>query len=193
MDELDDERGQLRTNRVFRELVSCPSIHFEDPNASDFLYLKNKKNYVETNIENNMGALLELTKNNASVIFVDSSPIGDVHPSNSMLSEIVLLVSHEIMQMSKNRKNLAINQDDTIVITNKKFEDILLKLKKQYQEFYSKEFREMTNDKYILLIKDYMKKWLMIKEDNEQVIIYPSIAITSGKYPEYMEVRLDEQ
>lgn len=193
MEELDDEHGQLRTNRVFRSLVVCPSLYFEDPNSPDILYLKNKKNYIETNIENNMGATLELTKNNASVIFVDSSPIGDVHPKNSMLSEIVLLVSHEIMQMAKDKRRLVINQDDTIIVSNSKFEDILLKLKKQYQEFYSKEFREMANEKYIYLIKDYMQKWLMIKEENEQIIIYPSIAITSGKYPNYMEVKLYEQ
>ncbi len=193
MEELDDEHGKLRINRVFRWLVTCPSMYFQDPNSSDILYLKNKKNYIETNIENNMGAILDITKNNASIIFVDSAPIGDVHPKNSMLSEIVLLVSHEIMEMSKDKRKLVVNQDDTIIISSSKFADILLKLKKQYQEFYSKEFKEMTNDKYVSLIKDYMKKWLMIKEDNEQIIIYPSIAITSGKYPDYMEVKLDEQ
>ena len=193
MEELDDEHGTLRTNRVFRWLVTCPSMYFEDPNSSDFLYLKNKRNYIETNIEKNMGATLNITKNNASIIFVDSVPIGEVHPKNSMLSEIVLLVNHEIMKMSKDKRKLVINQDDTIIISNSKFEDILLKLKKQYQEFYSKEFKEMTNDKYVSLIKDYMKNWLMIKEDNEQIIIYPSIAITSGKYPNYMEAKLDEQ
>ncbi len=193
MEELDDEHGTLRTNRVFRWLVTCPSMYFEDPNSSDFLYLKNKRNYIETNIEKNMGATLNITKNNASIIFIDSAPIGEVHPKNSMLSEIVLLVNHEIMKMSKDKRKLIVNQDDTIIISNSKFEDILLKLKKQYQEFYSKEFKEMTNDKYVSLIKDYMKNWLMIKEDNEQIIIYPSIAITSGKYPNYMEAKLDEQ
>ena len=193
MEELDDEHGTLRTNRVFRWLVTCPSMYFEDPNSSDFLYLKNKRNYIETNIEKNMGATLNITKNNASIIFIDSAPIGEVHPKNSMLSEIVLLVCHEIMEMSKDKRKLVVNQDDTIIISNSKFEDILLKLKKQYQEFYSKEFKEMTNDKYVSLIKDYMKNWLMIKEDDEQIIIYPSIAITSGKYPNYMEAKLDEQ
>ncbi len=193
MEELDDEHGKLRTNRVFRWLVTCPSMYFLDPNGSDFLYLKNKRNYIETNIEKNMGATLNITKNNASIIFIDSAPIGEVHPKNSMLSEIVLLVCHEIMEMSKDKRKLVVNQDDTIIISNSKFEDILLKLKKQYQEFYSKEFKEMTNDKYVSLIKGYMKNWLMIKEDNEQIIIYPSIAITSGKYPNYMEVKLNEQ
>ncbi len=193
MEELDDEHGKLRTNRVFRWLVSCPSMYFSDSNSSDILYLKNKKNYIETNIENNMGAILDITKNNASIIFVDSTAIGDVHPKNSMLSEIVLLISHEIMEMSKDKRKLVINQDDTIIISNSKFEDILLRLRKQYQEFYSKEFKEMTNDKYVSIIKNYMKNWLMIKEDNDQIIIYPSIAITSGKYPNYMEAKLDEQ
>ena len=193
MEELDDKHGQLRINRVFRNLVTCPSLHFIDPNDSDFLYLKNKRAFINTSIEKNMNGTLELSKNNAAIIFVDTNPIGDYHPKNSMLSEIVLLINHEICKMSKDKKRLIINQDDTITIANHKFDEILLKLKKQYHNLFSKEYREMTNDKYLLLVKDYMQKWLLIKEENEQIIIYPSIALTSGKYPDYMEEKTYEQ
>ena len=193
MEELDDKHGQLRINRVFRNLVTCPSLHFIDPNDSDFLYLKNKRAFINTSIEKNMNGTLELSKNNVAIIFVDTNPIGDYHPKNSMLSEIVLLINHEIYKMSKDKKRLIINQDDTITIANHKFDEILLKLKKQYHNLFSKEYREMTNDKYLLLVKDYMQKWLLIKEENEQIIIYPSIALTSGKYPDYMEEKTYEQ
>ncbi len=193
MEELDDKHGQLRINRVFRNLVTCPSLHFIDPNDSDFLYLKNKRAFINTSIEKNMNGTLELSKNNVAIIFVDTNPIGDYHPKNSMLSEIVLLINHEIYKMSKDKKRLIINQDDTVTIANHKFDEILLKLKKQYHNLFSKEYREMTNDKYLLLVKDYMQKWLLIKEENEQIIIYPSIALTSGKYPDYMEEKTYEQ
>ena len=193
MEELDDKHGQLRINRVFRNLVTCPSLHFIEPNDSDFLYLKNKRAFINTSIEKNMNGTLELSKNNVAIIFVDTNPIGDYHPKNSMLSEIVLLINHEIYKMSKDKKRLIINQDDTVTIANHKFDEILLKLKKQYHNLFSKEYREMTNDKYLLLVKDYMQKWLLIKEENEQIIIYPSIALTSGKYPDYMEEKTYEQ
>lgn len=193
MEELDDEHGKLRINRVFRNLVTCPSVYFNDSNNSDFLYLKNKRGYVENGIRNNMGGVLELSKNNASVVFADTNPIGAFHPSNSMLSEIVLLVNNEFYEMSHDKRRLNINEDDTITIQNTKFDEILLRIKKNNQHFFSKEYREMTNDKYLALVKDYMEKWLLIKRVDEYVIIYPSIVLTCGKYPDYMEEKAYEQ
>ena len=38
-----------------------------------------------------------------------------------------------------------------------------------------------------------MTNWLMIKEINGQIIIYPRCAITSGKYSRELEERLDEK
>ena len=38
-----------------------------------------------------------------------------------------------------------------------------------------------------------MKKWLLIDEENEQITIYPSIALTCGKYPEYIKEKAHEQ
>lgn len=189
--DIENDRGEVRTNRVFRQLVVCPSMYWENANDSDAFYLKNKKTYVSTNIEKIMGGTLEMSKNNASVVFVDLQGVGDIHPKNSMLSEIVLLVTHEIYEMAQDKRKLNVNDNDTIIIPTSKFNGILLNQKRKYQELWSKEYREMLDEKYLLLVKEYMKKWLMIKEEENQIIIYPSLAITSGKYSDYMEDKLN--
>ena len=189
--DIENDRGEVRTNRVFRQLVVCPSMYWENANDSDAFYLKNKKAYVSTNIEKIMGGILEMSKNNASVVFVDLQEVGDIHPKNSMLSEIVLLVTHEIYEMAQDKRKLNVNDNDTINIPTFKFNGILLNQKRKYQELWSKEYREMSDEKYLLLVKEYMKKWLMIKEEENQIIIYPSLAITSGKYSDYMEDKLN--
>lgn len=189
--DIENDRGEVRTNRVFRQLVVCPSMYWENANDSDAFYLKNKKAYVSTNIEKIMGGTLEMSKNNASVVFVDLQGVGDIHPKNSMLSEIVLLVTHEIYEMAQDKRKLNVNDNDTINIPTSKFNGILLNQKRKYQELWSKEYREMSDEKYLLLVKEYMKKWLMIKEEENQIIIYPSLAITSGKYSDYMEDKLN--
>lgn len=189
--DIENDRGEVRTNRVFRQLVVCPSMYWENANDSDAFYLKNKKTYVSTNIEKIMGGTLEMSKNNASVVFVDLQGVGDIHPKNSMLSEIVLLVTHEIYEMAQDKRKLNVNDNDTIIIPTSKFNGILLNQKRKYQELWSKEYREMSDEKYLLLVKEYMKKWLMIKEEENQIIIYPSLAITSGKYSDYMEDKLN--
>lgn len=193
MEELEDDKGNIRTNRVFRQLVVCPSLYWDDQNNPDALYVKNKRNYIASNIEKNMDATLELSKNNASVVFVDNQGIGDTHPKTSMLSEIVLLVNHELYTAAQDKRRLVVKEDDTISISANKFNDILIKLKNKYQALWSKEYREMPYEKYIEVVKEYMTNWLMIKEINEQIIIYPSCAITSGKYSRELEERLDEK
>lgn len=193
MEELEDDKGNIRTNRVFRQLVVCPSLYWDDQNNPDALYVKNKRNYIASNIERNMDATLELSKNNASIVFVDNQGIGDTHPKTSMLSEIVLLVNHELYLAAQDKRRLVIRDDDTIIISTNKFNDILIKLKNKYQALWSKEYREMPIDKYIEVVKEYMTNWLMIKEINGQIIIYPSCAITSGKYSYELEERLDEE
>lgn len=193
MEELEDDKGNIRTNRVFRQLVVCPSLYWDDQNNPDALYVKNKRNYIASNIEKNIDATLELSKNNASVVFVDNQGIGDTHPKTSMLSEIVLLVNHELYTAAQDKRKLSVNDDDTITVSVNKFNDILIKLKNKYQALWSKEYREMPYERYIEVVKEYMTNWLMIKEINEQIIIYPSCAITSGKYSRELEERLDEK
>ncbi|MCI6089036.1 MAG: TIGR02678 family protein [Solobacterium sp.] len=193
MEELEDDKGNIRTNRVFRQLVVCPSLYWDDQNNPDALYVKNKRNYIASNIEKNMDATLELSKNNASVVFVDNQGIGDTHPKTSMLSEIVLLVNHELYTAAQDKRRLVVKEDDTISISANKFNDILIKLKNKYQALWSKEYREMPYERYIEVVKEYMTNWLMIKETNEQIIIYPSCAITSGKYSRELEERIDEK
>ena len=189
--DIENDRGEVRTNRVFRQLVVCPSMYWENANDSDAFYLKNKKAYVSTNIEKIMGGTLEMSKNNASVVFVDLQGVGDIHPKNSMLSEIILLVTHEIYEMAQDKRKLSVNDNDTINMPTSKFNGVLLNQKRKYQELWSKEYREISDEKYLLLVKEYMKKWLMIKEEENQIIIYPSLAITSGKYSDYMEDKLN--
>ena len=189
--DIENDRGEVRTNRVFRQLVVCPSMYWENANDADAFYLKNKKAYVSTNIEKIMGGTLEMSKNNASVVFVDLQGVGDIHPKNSMLSEIILLVTHEIYEMAQDKRKLSVNDNDTINMPTSKFNGILLNQKRKYQELWSKEYREISDEKYLLLVKEYMKKWLMIKEEENQIIIYPSLAITSGKYSDYMEDKLN--
>lgn len=193
MEELEDDKGNIRTNRVFRQLVVCPSLYWDDQNNPDALYVKNKRNYIASNIERNMDATLELSNNNASVVFVDNQGIGDTHPKTSMLSEIVLLVNHELYTAAQDKRKLSVNDDDTITVSVNKFNDILIKLKNKYQALWSKEYREMPYERYIEVVKEYMTNWLMIKEINGQIIIYPSCAITSGKYSRELEERLDEK
>lgn len=191
IEELDEEHGNLRTNRVYRQLISSPSMYWQDPNSADAMYVKTQRSTISRTVDDAVGGKLIVHKNSAAIIFEDSLPVGAYHPTTSMLSEIVLLVCHTIYEMAQDARRITLKEDDTIVISDNRFKDILLNIKKKYQALWSKEFREMGNEKYIFLIKEYMKKWLMLKEEEGQIILYPVCAITTGRYSESMEDKID--
>lgn len=190
-DELEDDKGTIRTNRVFRQLVVSPNLYWKEDSSADAYYLKNKKNFIASNIEKNIGGTMIVNKHNACVIFEDKTPIGNYHPKTNMLSEIVLLVCHKVIEMSKDARKAKVDDEDTIRMTQSKFQDILYTLKKQYQSLWSKEYRDMANEKYVFLVKQYMKNWMMMKEDGDDVILYPIITLTSGAYSKELEEKLN--
>lgn len=192
VEEVNEERGDIRTNRVFRTLVTSPEMYWSEENNADALYLRNKRNYIAKAMEENIGGKLIVNHNNAAVVYEDCYPTCDYHPTSSMLSEIVLLVCHTIHEMSKDARKLTVRADDTILISKDRFRNILLQLKKKYQLLWSKEYREMSEDKYVFNVQEYMKKWLMIEEVDEQIMIYPTIAVTGGRYSEELEEKVNE-
>lgn len=192
VEEVNEERGDMRTNRVFRTLVTSPQMFWSSETNADALYLRNKRNYIAKAIEENIGGKLIVNRNNAAVVYEDYYPSCDYHPTSSMLSEIVLLVCHTIHEMSRDARKLTVRTDDTILVSKDRFINILVQLKKKYQVLWSKEYREMSEDKYVFHVMEYMKKWLMIEEVDGQILIYPIVAVTGGRYSKELEEKVNE-
>ena len=192
LDELEEDRGNLRTNRIFRQLVLTPSLYFADRNGADASYLKNKKKYVGIHLTENMGGTFVLNKNNAALVYVDQFPLGDYHPKNTMLSEIVLLVCYQIYSMAQDKRKLSVQEQDTIVISKMNFEDLLLDCKRKYQSVWSKEYREMSKEKYLQQVKAYMQQWMMISEEGDSIVVYPSSCVVGGQYGEELKEKIHD-
>ncbi len=192
LDELEEDRGNLRTNRIFRQLVLTPSLYFADRNGADASYLKTKKKYVGIHLTENMGGTFVLNKNNAALVYVDQLPTGDWHPKNTMISEIVLLVCYQIYSMAQDKRKLSVQEQDTIAMSKMKFEEMLLDCKRKYQSVWSKEYREMSKEKYLQQVKAYMQQWMMISEEGDSIVVYPSCCMVGGQYGEELEEKIHE-
>ena len=186
-----EDTEQSSVNRVFRQLIICPAMHWNDKNDYDAIYLKTKRQYIQYNLQKYLNLSLQVNHHTASAIYVDTQSIGNIHPMNGMLSEIVLLVCKTIYDNAKDKRKFLILEDETIEISCSKFKDLLLKVKKQYQALWSKEYKEMSDEKYVFQVKEYMKRWMMLKENNENIIVYPSCGLIGGRYAEYMEEKIN--
>lgn len=185
-EEIQEDRGAARINRVYRQLAVCPVMYWEGNEDADSLYLKNQRQWVSRYLEENLGGKLDIHKNAAFFMLEEDDCYGKVHPRDAMLPEIVLLVCAHIQQILKEGE--LIKQDnETITIPKQQFSELILSCRKKWSSGWSKEYREMDEGKLADTVINYMKDWMFIRESNGMIIILPAVGKQVGFYPEDFE------
>ena len=182
-EEIEQNRGSLRINRVYRQLTICPCMYWESVEDADSLYLKNQRQWVAKYISENMGGNLDLYKNMACISLDSDDCYGLVHLRDAMLPEIVLRVCNGI-QKEILKGHLLKGDNELIFTTSGQMSDIILQCRKNHSAGWSKEYREMNEELLVENVLEYMKNWMMIRFFDEQIIILPAVGRTAGVYPE---------
>ena len=182
-EEVQEDRGSARINRVYRQLSVCPVMYWEKNDDADALYLKNQRQWISKYLRENLGGNLEIYKNMACLTLENDDSYGTVHPRDAMLPEAVLLVCQKIQDDLAIGK-LEKTENERIFMSRKKFADLVHECRDKWLAGWSKEFREMDEKKLLETIVKYMEDWLMIRCENEQIVIYPVTGRLSGVYPD---------
>ena len=186
-DELEENRGAARINRVYRQLAVCPAMYWDGNEDADAYYLKNQRQWVGKYLEENLGGNLDIYKNMACLTLEESDCWGAVHPRDAMLPELVLLLCGMIREKVE-AGGLQKKENECICLTKKKFADFLFSAKEQWQSGWSKEYREMEKEKLLRGVLEYMKNWMLLKVVDDQIILLPAVGRTAGVYPEDFNV-----
>ena len=181
-EEVQEDRGAARINRVYRQLAVCPAMYWEESDDADARYLKNQRQWVAKYLRENLGGQLDIYKNTACLTLDEDDCYGSVHPRNAMLPEVVLLVCSSI-QDELAAGSLKKSDNECIYVDRYEFEHIILSCRKKWLFAWSKEFREMEKTKFVETVKEYMKNWQMIRCEDERIVIYPVAGRVSGVYP----------
>ena len=182
-EEVQEDRGSARIKRVYRQLSVCPVMYWEKNDDADALYLKNQRQWISKYLKENLGGNLEIYKNMACLTLENDDCYGTVHPRDAMLPEAVLLVCQKIQDELAIGK-LEKTENERIFMSRKKFADLVHECRDKWLAGWSKEFREMDEKKLLETIVKYMEDWLMIRCENEQIVIYPATGRLSGVYPD---------
>lgn len=181
-EEVQEDRGAARINRVYRQLAVCPAMYWEESDDADARYLKNQRQWVAKYLRENLGGQLDIYKNTACLTLDEDDCYGSVHPRNAMLPEVVLLVCSSI-QDELAAGSLKKSDNECIYVDRYEFEHIIFSCRKKWLFAWSKEFREMEKTKFVETVKEYMKNWQMIRCEDERIVIYPVAGRVSGVYP----------
>lgn len=182
LEELETDRGHFRIQRVYRRLAACPAMYWESGEDPDSLYLKNQRQWVEKYMKEQLGGRLELYRNASFWVLEEEDSYGTIHPRDAQLPETVLLVCAGIReQVAAGRWSPG--EDGTVRVSGEAFSGLVEACRSRWKEAWSKEYREMEAGRLAAAVKDYMKDWMMLRQDQDQVIICPGAVRMCGFYP----------
>lgn len=182
LEEIDSDRGRTRINRVYRQLVVCPMMYWENSENADSLYLKNQRQWVAKYLEEQLGGRLDIHRNCAFWMLSEDDCYGKVHPRDAMLPEAALLVCSAIR--AKVCEGIWERQlDESVSVSEKELDGLILDCHSRWKAAWSKEFREMDPAKVVIEIKAYMERWMMFRRSGGNVSLLPVVGKLSGFYP----------
>jgi len=185
-EEIQEDRGAARINRVYRQLAVCPAMYWDGNEDVDSLYLKNQRQWVAKYLEENLGGRLDIHKNAAFLMLEEDDCYGKVHPRDAMLPEVVLLLCTHIQQRLREGKFVK-QENEIITITKQSFCDLILECREKWIVGWSKEYREMDEGKLVDVVKNYMESWMFIREYADMIMFLPAVGKQAGFYPEDFE------
>ncbi len=180
---LDEDRGIIRRQRVYRRLLMSMGMERTGETEEDFDYIRTcgKKN-IEKDFSDLLDCELQIYRNQAFLILSENSNMGKCFPDANSLSDITLLIARMIREMV-GRGELEPDIQDIIYIPENQFLDIIETCKKTYQNGFVKMYREMTTKEFCRVIMEYLLQMELIERKEGSVKIHAAFCRVVGVYP----------
>lgn len=175
-----EEKGDVRRYKVYRHLLYAPASPRYYWTSAEEDYFKKIYNAIKKEIRENLGFQVEITKNLAMVYAEETNIEKNYFPNTKKLSDIVLMVNQEIVNYA-NIHNVEYDEKECFTISKIEFTSVLEKVRNQKAGYFSKEYLDLNFSKYVQNVLDYMEAFQFVKEDTEEIIIFPTIYRFLGK------------
>ena len=179
---MNEDRGIIRRQRVYRALLMSPGIYLNDDTEEDFAYVRHYRGMIEEELNRFFDCELQVHKTSAFLIMGEDSNLGRAFPEENTLSDIVLLWCNLFRQKIADG-SIEVPAGEDIVISRQQFLVISEECKRQYGSGWIKTYREMTMGEFCKKLKEYMILIEMIMEKYDQIIVYPIVGKVAGCYP----------
>lgn len=170
--EIYEDNDVHKTNRVFRRLMLQPAVYWDVASDPEGIYLKNFRTSVSRHLDRYLEGRLDIHNGCAFYLFSGEKKYGQVFPDDKMISGIAALVCSELIVSGKRQYG-----------SMGEFSDFISECRKKYNSGFSKEYREMSDDKFFRLVFEYMKAWMFVEEKDEKINILDGAFLSYGKYP----------
>ena len=185
---LEQDKGLERRQRIYRRLFTENVVYKEEVDDQDYNYIKNYRGAINQDVDNMLESTLEVHKNGAYILLVENKNFKNTFPSNKAISDVVLFVNREIKRKFQNNEYKK-DVNDLIYISNVQMLKLIREVKEKYKKGFSKEYREMQEEKLLKEVIEHMKQFDFIRANKEtnEYIIMPMCFKIIGKYPNDFE------
>lgn len=183
--DMDEDRGIIRRQRVYRKLLLSMGVYREKEQDEDFAYIRNYRGVIETDLEKLMDCQLQVHKSSAYLMIGEEGNLGKMFPGNNSISDAILLLFHEI-QKKVRAEELALQVNETILLSEVEFKEIVKECKEKFNEGFAKKYREMSADEFIQDIMEELERFGMMQVDTvtRDITVMPVAGKLCGSYPE---------
>lgn len=180
---MDEERGIIRRQRVYRRLLMSMGMERTDENEEDFVYIRTygKKN-IERDFLEYFDCELQIYRNQAFLILGEDCNMGKCFPDTANLSDIALLCSAMVRERVEQRVWTP-DMQDILYVHTEQFLDMLEQCKRRYQPGFAKMYRDMTVREFCHIVMEYLLSMEFIKKQEDSIRICPAFCRMAGKYP----------
>ncbi len=192
--DIDEDKGIARRQRVYKRLLFAPGMYRGDGAPEDFEYLKYYGRRLSDDLEKLFDCRVHIHKGSAYLMLGEDCRIGKEFPSANVLADIVLLVL-SAMQEKIRAGVWKTEPDETCVVSDLEFEQVIGKVKRDFARGFAKKYREMPDGEFVRVIKEEMERWMFSRElkETRQVRIYPAAGKLCGRYPEDFADKTEEE
>ena len=176
----DEEKGDIRRYKVFRNILYTPSASSKDLSITELDYIKKNRNYIKSEIDKNLNMEVEITHNLTILYDEESNTQKDNFPNSKKLTEIVLMVNDKLLQ-EINANKILLDNHEIATIKEDYFENIIKEIKKTKAPYIGKTLLRETDKKFYDMILEYMERYNIVEKNNDEIIIYPTVARLIGK------------
>lgn len=182
--DVDEDRGIIRRQRVYRKLLISPWVYKTEQNDEDFTYIRMYRNMVEGDFEAFFDCKLQIHKTSAYLIAGETANLGKVFPEGNSLSESAVFFHHMIREKVIEGV-LKPGVEEYIQLSKTEFKALLAEGQKCFSDGLAKKYREMSEVEFGNALKNYLEEMdiISIDEITEDVMVYPTAGKVIGHYP----------
>lgn len=179
---LDEDRGIVRKQRIYRRLLLSCGIYQEDEEQDDFSFIRNYRKRMQNDFNEIFPCELQVYASSAYLILDEEARLGKRFPKNNARDELLVLVNSELTR--QNKRYLSDPKREILTLTTDQALHVIEGVIRQNHAYLPVVYRQKKIDQ---LAREVLNTYLLLgfaKEMDELISFYPVIGKLNGSYEE---------